>query len=327
MTVIVSTSPGFGRYGTVPDRLAELGWTLVRCVDTSLPDGGVSAHIADADYLVVGLVPVSAETLIGAGRLKAVLKHGVGVDNIDIAACTAKGLPVLNTPGANADAVAELAVGLMLAMARKIPTGHAIIVSGGWERQIGTQVGGKTLGILGLGNIGRALAVKARGLGMRVLACDPHTDRDFAAAHDIRLVGQDELFRASDYLSLHIFGGKDNTAIINAASLSTMKPGARLLNLARGEVVDLDAVHQALESGQLAGVALDAYTIEPPDRSHPIFSHPNAVFMPHTGADTLEALENVGLMNIADIETMMAGGRPKRVLNPEVFRQAGSNRT
>lgn len=324
MTVIVSTSPGFGRFGKVPDRLAELGWTLIRCVDTALPDGGLSAHIAEADYLVVGLVPVSAETLVNAGKLKAVLKHGVGTDNIDIPACTAKGLPVLNTPGANADAVAELAVGLMFAMARKIPNGHASIVSGGWERQVGTQVGGKTLGILGLGNIGRSLALNARGLGMQVIACDPYADRNFAAANNIGLVERDELFRASDYLSLHIFGGKDNAAIVNPETIATMKPGARLLNLARGEVVDIDAVHQALESGHLAGVALDAYVTEPPDRSHPIFSHPNAVFMPHAGADTLEAVENVGLMNIADIETMIAGGQPKRVLNPEVFAQSAS---
>lgn len=319
MTVLLTTSPGFGKHGRVPARLAELGWELVRCTDTSRPDGGVSDHIARADYLVVGLVPVTAATLEGATRLKAVLKHGVGIDNIDIPACTARGIPVANTPGANADAVAELAVGLMLAMARNIPAGHASVTGGGWDRKVGSQVGGKTLGILGLGQIGRALALRARGLGMSVLATDPYADRTFAQTHGIGIVELPELLAQSDYLSLHIFGGKDNAALINADSLAQMKPGARLLNLARGEVVDIDAAHQALVSGQLGGIAIDAYVTEPPDRSHPIFAHPNAVFMPHSGADTVEAVENVGLMNIADIETLIAGGRPARVLNPEVF--------
>ncbi|MCX8997335.1 phosphoglycerate dehydrogenase [Rhizobiaceae bacterium BDR2-2] len=319
MTVLLTTSPGFGRHGRVPARLAELGWELIRCTDTARPDGGVSDHIARADYLVVGLVPVTEATLSQAGRLKAVLKHGVGVDNIDIPACTARGIPVANTPGANADAVAELALGLMFSMARAIPASHIGIVSGGWNRQVGSQIGGKILGILGLGNIGRALALKAKALGMTVIATDPYADRAFAEAHSIGIVDLPELLARSHYLSLHVFGGADNAALIDASALSKMKPGARLLNLARGEVTDIDAVYDALQSGQLGGAAFDAYTVEPPDRSHPIFTHPKAVFMPHSGADTVEAVENVGLMNIADIETLIAGGRPARVLNPEVF--------
>ncbi|GGB06113.1 hydroxyacid dehydrogenase [Brucella endophytica] len=319
MTVLLTTSPGFGRHGQVPARLAELGWKLIRCVDTTLADGGLSEHLDEADYIVVGLVPVTAEILANAPKLKGVVKHGVGVDNIDISACTARGIPVANTPGANADAVAELGVGLMLSMARDIPARHASVIAGGWDRQIGSQIGGKTLGIIGLGNIGRTLALKARALGVNVLACDPHADAAFAAQNNIAIVTLDALLAASDYVSLHIFGGKDNAALINARTIAGMKPGARLLNLARGEVVDLDAVHAALEAGHLGGVALDAYVAEPPDRGHPIFRHPRAIFMPHSGADTLEALENVGLMNIADIETLIAGGRPARVLNPEVF--------
>lgn len=319
MTVLLTTSPGFGKHGRVPGRLAELGWELIRCVDTSRPDGGVSDHIGRADFLVVGLVPVTAETLAQAPGLRGVLKHGVGVDNIDIPACTARGVPVANTPGANAEAVAELAVGMMFAMARSIPAGNASVISGGWDRKVGTQLGGKTLGILGFGNIGRSLAVMARGLGMNVLATDPYGDATLAAKMGVGLVRFETLLEQSDYLSLHVFGGKDNAALINAETLATMKPGARLLNLARGEVVDLDAVVAALDSGQLGGVAIDAYVSEPPDRAHPVFSHPNAVFMPHSGADTVEAVENVGLMNIADIETLIAGGRPARVLNPAVF--------
>ncbi|WP_136684908.1 NAD(P)-dependent oxidoreductase [Falsirhodobacter xinxiangensis] len=315
MVKVLTTSPGFGKHGRVPERLAATGWDFVRAAT----EAEVMDQIGDADFLVVGLVGTTQGMLSAGTRLKGVLKHGVGVDNIDIPACTACGLPVTNTPGANADAVAELAVGLLFAMARSIPEGHVSVTSGGWDRRVGTEVGGKVLGIVGLGNIGRSLAIKARGLGMTVIATDPHADRDFAAAHSIVLTDLDGVLVASDYLSIHVFGGKDNAALIGMPQIVRMKPGARILNLARGEVVDLDAVNLALTTGHLGGAAIDAYASEPPDRSHPVFANPKAVFMPHSGADTLEAFENVGLMNIADMETILAGGRPARTLNPEVF--------
>lgn len=315
MTVVLTTSPGFGKHGSVPDVLAQKGWELIRCTDTTLPDGGVSAHIARADFIVAGLIPVTAQTLVGAKRLKAVIKHGVGVDNIDIAACTSAGLPVCNTPGANADAVAELGIGLMFAMARFIPQGHVSVTSGGWNRQVGTQLGGKTLGIVGLGNIGKRLAKRALALGMQVVATDKYPDQSFAGTHGITFLPLEQLLNRADYVSLHVFGGTDNAALINSTTLAQMKPGARLINLARGEVVDLDAVALALETGQLGGVAIDAYVQEPPAIDHPVFAHPNAIFTPHSGADTREAVENVGLMVIEDIETLLAGKTPDRCLN------------
>lgn len=311
MVKIVTTSPGFGTAARVAERLAELDWQLVRCLDT----GTLVTQIKDADFFVVGLIGPSSEVLDKGANLKGVLKHGVGVDNIDIPACTARNLPVMNTPGANADAVAELAIGMMFAMARQIPQGHLSVTSGGWDRKAGVQLGGKTLGIVGLGNIGRKLALLARGLGMQVVASDPYADAAFAAQHGIELTDLDTVLAHSDYLSLHVFGGKDNAALINADRLAQMKRGARLLNLARGEVVDLDAVHAALVSGQLSGVAIDAYAVEPPDTTHPVFGHPAAIFMPHSGADTVEALENVGLMNIDDMQDLLAGKRPARALN------------
>jgi D-3-phosphoglycerate dehydrogenase len=154
---------------------------------------------------------------------------------------------------------------------------------------------------------------------MKVLASDLRPDRDFAEENGVELVGLEELLKRSDYVSLHVFGGAGNAALINAERLSLMKPTACLLNLARGEVVDLDALDAALSAGRLAGAGVDAYVVEPPDVSHPIFRQPRVVFTPHAGADTVEAVERVGLMNIEDIETLIAGGRPTRVLNPEVF--------
>ncbi|OCX65746.1 hydroxyacid dehydrogenase [Thioclava sp. SK-1] len=315
MTVVVTTSPGFGKHGRVPEKIAELGWELLRADDPALPDGGLSKHIARAEYLVVGLVPVTAQTLAAATSLKGVLKHGVGVDNIDIAACSAAGLPVTNTPGANADAVAELAVGLLFSLARMIPQGHGCVTRGDWNRRVGTQLGGKVLGIVGLGTIGKRLAKLARGIGMSVIATDTYEDAAFVAEHDIRYLPLPKLLAKADYVSLHVFGGADNAALINAHTLAQMKPGARLINLARGEVVDLDAVSDALISGQLGGVAIDAYVTEPPDTRHPAFAHPNAIFTPHSGADTKEAAENVGLMVIEDIQSLIAGQTPARALN------------
>lgn len=315
MTVVLTTSPGFGKHGRLPGLIAESGWELLRCVDNTQPDGGVARHIARADYLVVGLVPVTAQTLAQGQRLKGVLKHGVGTDNIDIAACTAAGLPVMNTPGANADAVAELAVGFMFALARNMAAGHSSVVSGGWDRQVGSQLGGKVLGIVGLGNIGKRLARLARGLGMRVIAADPCPDTAFAAEWQVEMAPLDDLLARADYVSLHVFGGPGNAALIDAERLARMRPEACLMNLSRGEVVDLDALAAALQAGRLGGAAIDAYATEPPDTSHPIFSHPRAVFMPHSGADTREAVENMGLMVVEDIKTLIAGRIPARCLN------------
>jgi D-3-phosphoglycerate dehydrogenase len=317
--VIATTSPGFGRHGRVRELLEETGWTIIRCTDNEVPDGGLSKHIENADFLVPGLLPVNAATIAHAPKLRAVLKHGVGTDNIDIPACTAKGYPVTNTPGANSNAVAELAVGMMFAMARNIASGHTSVVSGGWDRQPGTEISGKVLGIVGLGNIGKLLAQKAIALNMAVVATDIYPDRAFVAEHGIEILELEQLLARSDYVSLHVFGGTGNTALIDAEKLGLMKPGACLLNLARGEVVDNDALANALSEGRLRGAAIDAFVTEPPDVSHPLFALPNVVFTPHSGADSLEAFENVGLMVIRDIQDFIAGRRPAHVLNPEVF--------
>lgn len=318
-TCIVTTSPGFGRIGRVPGAIETRGWNLFRCTDTARADGGVAEHLETMEFLVVGLIPATAEIIRGAPRLRAVLKHGVGVDNIDIPAATARGIPVVNTPGANANAVAELALGGMLSLARHIPAMHKALTEGGWQRVVGTEIAGKTLGVVGLGNIGRSLAAKARALGMEVLACEPYPDAAFVAEHQIGLTGLDDLLARADFVSLHVFGGTGNTHLIGADQLARMKRSACLMNYARGEIVDLDALVAALDSGALAGAAIDAYVQEPPDRGHPIFANPRVVFTPHSGADTTESVERMGLMNVADIDTLLAGGRSPRTLNPEIY--------
>jgi len=316
---IVTTSPAFGKIGKVPVGIAERGWQLTRCIDTATPDGGVLQHIDEMEILVVGLIPATAEIISRAPKLKAVLKHGVGVDNIDIAAATVRGIPVINAPGTNANAVAELAMGMMFSLARRIPMVHAEVASGGWLRYVGSEIAGKTLGIVGLGNIGKSLAKKAIALGMDVIASDLYPDREFMADNGIRLAALDELLTEADYVSLHVFGGKENANLIGARELGLMKESACIMNFARGEILDLDALAAALAQKQLRGAGIDAYVVEPPDCSHPIFSSPDVVFTPHSGADTTESVERMGLMNIADIDIVLAGKRSPRVLNPEIY--------
>lgn len=317
---VVTTSPGFGKAGDLPDRIASSGWTFVRT-----DEKGLGAHLADMDVLVAGLPRVSAELLDKAPRLKAVMKHGVGLDSIDIAACTARGILVTNTPGANAIAVAELALAAIFALSRNVVTGHLSVTSGGWDRQAGREIEGATLGIIGFGAIGRTLARKARALEMTVLATDPFPDTAYADRIGVSLVPMDELLARADFVSLHVFGGADNAALIGSRELRAMRPGACLLNLARGEVVDLDALHAALRAGHLGGAAIDAYLTEPPDISHPIFSDLRVIFSPHSGADTVGSLARMGAMVIDDITAVLNGAQPARVVNPEAYGK-GRNR-
>jgi D-3-phosphoglycerate dehydrogenase len=309
MTLVLSTAPAFGRHGRVPARLQALGWEVALCLDAE----SLAARLPEADFLVAGLTPVTEATLAAAPRLKGVLKHGVGTDSIDIPACAARGVPVLNAPGANAAAVAELCLGLMIALARAIPESHAAMIAGGWNRLIGRELGGATLGIVGLGTIGQLVARRARAFGMNLVATDPVSYPDFLAAHPVEMLPLGDLLARADFVALHLSG---TTRVLGAPEFTAMKPGARLLNLARGEVIDLDALAAALASGRLAGAAIDVYTDEPPDRAHPIFADPRVIFTPHSGGNTEEAVERIGLMNIEDMETLLAGGCPARALNP-----------
>lgn len=318
-TVIVTTSQGFGTVGRVPAVLKNLGWTVYRCLDPALPDGGLSAHLQEMDFMVVGLRPVTDEIMAAAPRLRAILKHGVGVDNIDVDAASRRGIPVLNVPGTNANAVAELALAGMLSLSRHIPQAHQEVLGGVWDRIIGTEIEGRILGIIGLGNIGRILARKARALGMTVMATDPYADDAFCREYGVSLVSLESLLSTADFVSVHVTGGKQTTNLIGPDQLARMKPSAYLMNYARGEVVDMDALAKALATGQLAGAALDAYAQEPVDLSHPIFKQKNVVFTPHSGADTEEAMEKVGLTNLEDMQALLNDVRPPRILNPEIF--------
>jgi D-3-phosphoglycerate dehydrogenase len=326
--VITNLSPSFGRLEAVAERLAKGNWTLDTLCDTdeaSDPEArrrvadALSAGAGEIEYLCVRLFPVGEAFIEKADKLKIIVKNGVGVDNIDVRAATRRKIPVANAAGANADATAELAVGFIFALARNICGSHADILAGNWRRFLGSEVAGKKLGIVGLGAIGRALALKAKALGMEVLANTPRPPAEFCREHGIRPLDLPGLLREADYVSLHVVGGAKNTGLIGERELGMMRPGAFLLNLSRGEVLDADALARALEQGRLAGAALDVFPKEPPSPEHPLFRRKNVIFSPHVGGETKEALIRVGLMNIEDLEAARLGKRPPRVLNPQIY--------
>ena len=237
---------------------------------------------------------VTAAVLANPGKLKIIGRAGVGVDNIDVKAATEKGILVINTPQVNAAAAAELAIGLMFGLARKIELAAESMRHGIWEKKkfMGVEIAGKTLGVVGLGNIGRNAAQRGVGLGMKVIGYDPFPPKELPAG--VKVVSLDELVTKSDFVTLHVPLTVDTKNLFGADAFAKMKKGAYLINCARGGVVDEAAVLVALQAGQLAGAALDVFGKEPPDPS-PLFQHENLIASPHLGASTREAQEKVAI--------------------------------
>ncbi len=291
----------------------EPGWQILAHDEIlSLPDA-----LNDADALVVrSAVQVTDELLVHAPRLRVIGRAGVGVDNIDADAATRRGIVVMNTPGANAIAVAELTLGLMLALAREIPRANTALHAGKWEKKSlsGSELRGKTLGILGLGRIGLEVARRARAFGMTLIGHDPFVAPALAREHEVLLVPVEELFRASDFLSLHVGLTPQTQGIVNAQSLATMKPSARIINCARGELIDTTALAAALLEGKLAGAALDVFEQEPLVDSS-LFGLPNLLLTPHIAGSTAEAQEAVGIQIAEQIRAFLKLGVVQNAVN------------
>jgi D-3-phosphoglycerate dehydrogenase len=259
---------------------------------------------------------VTAAVLANPGKLKIIGRAGVGVDNIDVAAATAKDILVINTPAGNSTAAAELAIGLIFAMARKIPQAAGLMRQGIWEKKkfMGVELAGKTLGVLGLGNIGRQVAERGVGLKMRVIGHDPVLAADAVLPAGVENVTFHELVERSDFLTLHVPLTKDTKNLFGAPILTKMKKGACLVNAARGGIVNEDALLEALKSGQLGGAALDVFGKEPPDPS-PLFEHENLIAVPHLGASTKEAQEKVAVELAEVFVSFLKGGVVRNAVN------------
>src|SRR5271155_1505988 len=268
----------------------EPGWQIVT------PDqikNGLAAELADADALVVrSAVQADAKLLESAPKLRLIGRAGVGVDNIDTDAATHRGIVVMNTPGANAVAVAELTLGLMISLARAIPRANSTMHAGKWDKKSlqGQELRGKTLGIVGLGRIGLEVARRAASFGMNIIGYDPFVAPVIARENHVTLVPIDEIFKESDYLTLHVGLTTQTEGLINATSLAIMKKGIRIINCARGELIVDAALADAIRSGHVAGAALDVFRSEPLKDS-PYFDLDNVLLSPHIAGSTDEAQE------------------------------------
>jgi phosphoglycerate dehydrogenase-like enzyme len=276
------------------------------------------ARIAPADVLinVRAYTSLDDEAFGHAPNLKLVSILGTGTDNVDLVAASRRGIRVTNTPGVGAPSVAELTLGLMLAVTRAIPLSDVRLRQGIWQHVEGPELAGKTLGLLGLGAIGQYVARLARGLGMRVVAWSFVADAARAERLGVELVERDDVFRLSDVVSVHLRNTPEVRGLVGARELALMKPSAYLINTARGALVDQDALAQALRSGQIAGAGLDVYQVEPlPPERNPFLDLPNVVLTPHAGAVTREANTRSRAMPVDNIIAFLEG-HAQHVVNP-----------
>ena len=315
----------------VADKISPRGLELLRRSgwDVVTPAAGsLTSALTDADALVVRSATKVTPDLLAAGpRLRVVGRAGAGVDNIDVEACTRRGILVMNTPGSNAVSVAEHTFALLLSLARMVPRLDSSVHSGRWEKSggVGNELRGKTLGLIGLGRVGFAVARRAQSFEMRVLAFDPYVSPEVAREEDVEMVPLDDLLARADCVSLHASLGPGTEKIINAAALAKMKRGAWLVNTARGEMVEETALAEALRSGQLAGAALDVFSVEPPANS-PLTSLPNVVATPHVAGSTVEAQEEVGALIAEQVYDYLQSGVLRNAVNlpnlsPEQYRR------
>ncbi|MBX6360871.1 MAG: phosphoglycerate dehydrogenase [Acidobacterium ailaaui] len=277
----------------------------------------LQAALSDADGLVVrSAVQVDDALMAAAPKLRVIGRAGVGVDNIDAEAATRRGIVVMNTPGANAVAVAELTLGLMIGLARMVPKANASMHAGKWEKKSlqGSELRNKKLGILGLGRIGLEVARRARSFGMELIGHDPFVSAAVARENAIRLVSLDELFKESDYLTLHVGLTPQTAGIINEKTIASMKKGVRIINCARGELIVEEALAAALKTGYVAGAGLDVFHQEPPQNS-PFFGLDNVILTPHIAGSTAEAQEAVGVQIALQVREYLKLGVVQNAVN------------
>jgi D-3-phosphoglycerate dehydrogenase len=275
--------------------------------------------VRDYDAIIVGIEKITAPVIEASKKLKIIAKHGAGVDNVDVTAASARGIVVTSAPGANSDAVADLTVGLFLSLAREIPFADRSVREGKWPRLAGVQMNEKTLGIIGLGQIGKKVVKRALGFDMKVLVYDVIQDEAFARQTALRYVPLDELLAQSDFISIHVPLMPSTHRLIGERELGILKKQAFIVNISRGNIVDEEALYRSLKEGRIRGAALDVFSQEPPTGS-PLLSLDNVILTPHMGGYTLEALRDTGLICVRNILDLFEGKTPQFVINPEVLK-------
>jgi D-3-phosphoglycerate dehydrogenase len=284
-----------------------------------LPEAELLPLVADAVALVVrSETKVTKKIIEAAPKLKVVGRAGVGVDNVDIEAATQHGTVVMNTPGGNTITTAELTFTMILSLARKVPQAAATMIAGKWDRKLfqGVELAGKTLGVLGMGRIGTEVAKRAIAFGMRVIAYDPYLTEERAKAIGAEFAESlDNVYREADFITVHMPVTPETKEMLNAAAFSKMKPGVKIVNCARGEIISETDLIAALESGKVAGAALDVFAVEPLPADHPYRKQPNLILTPHLGASTEEAQEKCGIEVAEVIAGYLLTGEVRNAVN------------
>ena len=270
--------------------------------------------LSGCEGFIAGLDFVTRAVIENAPKLKVISRYGVGVDRVDIKAAREKGVVVCNTPGVNSNAVADLTFALLLCIARKVPLLDRKTKSGEWPRSTGFELHGKTYGILGLGAVGRAVARRARGFSMKIIAHDPQINREYAAANGIIAASFNEVITQADFLSLHVPLTDETRNIISGEVMKAMKPGVVIINTARGGLIDENAAYELLRAGHLGGLGMDAFETEPPGSS-PLFTLDSVVVTPHTGAHTAEATAAMADLSVKNLMDVLSGRSCPHVVN------------
>lgn len=289
----------------------EVGEVVYNLSGKPLNSEDLAGLLPGIDGYIAGLDAIDRTALASADRLKVIARYGVGVDAVDLEAAKDKGILVTNTPGANSISVAELAVGLILSLARNIPAAATATRSGEWPRLAGVSLEGKTVGLVGFGSIAQQVARRLGGFDCALLAYDPIVAADRAAALGVKLLSLEELLPQADFISLHCPLTSETRGLVNQNFLDTMKTGAYLINTARGELVDETALLSALDAGKLRGAALDVFASQPPERDNPLLSHPRLIATPHMGAHTDGATQAMGWMAMRDCLAVLRGDPPQ----------------
>ena len=283
-----------------------------------LPEAELLPLVGEVEAMVVrSETKITRKVIEAAPRLRVVGRAGVGVDNVDVEAATQRGIVVMNTPGGNTISTAELTFSMLMSLARKIPQANASMKAGEWNRKAfsGVELYNKTLGILGMGRIGTEVARRAIAFGMRVLAYDPYLTLSRANALQVELLELDEVLARADFITVHMPMSDETRGMINAAAFAKMKPGARVLNCARGGIINETDLVAAIQSGKIAGAALDVYETEPPPKEFPLRDLPQVIMTPHLGASTEEAQENVGIEVAEAITDYLLNGAVRNAVN------------
>jgi D-3-phosphoglycerate dehydrogenase / 2-oxoglutarate reductase len=307
------SSTSYGRYD--PSLIAQLETAVGRVsynpTGKPLTSAQLQELLPDVDGFIAGLDEIDAAAIATAPNLRVIARYGVGVNNVDLAAAQAAGIVVTNTPGANAASVAELTIALMLNLLRPVLNASTETRLGGWPRLKGLSLVGKTVGLIGLGAIGKEVARRLAGFDCRLLAYDVTCDEAFARQFGVQLTSQAELLTQADIVSLHVPVLTETKGMVNAGFLAQMKPGAYFINTSRGELVDEAALYDALAEGHLAGAALDAFQQEPPGAENPLLALPQVIPTPHMGAHTDGATTAMGRLALADCLAVLRGEEPK----------------